>query len=328
MAPPPKPPVGSLEPNKVADTSHEVVTAREAELPQRYAAAISSAGSDGGAPFAGLIPLLNSDLSTFSSPASRPAHEPAGIAAAHADLFGAFDDRQMLISRIWRTPSEQTIEWTLTGTDARDWKGVPASHKPVAIRGATLLWTKDDGSITDIHVYFDVAAVKVQLGATTPKELVGLPPPTPPTAPPQVFEQSPGVSPQEKANVDLAKSALDALENNNEAAYVGTMADNVEVHTLEQAQPPPSKDEARTYFRAMHKGIGQLDTQLFGGWGVGSFAIVEYSVNGEQLGPIGWIPMQRDRVVRFEVVDVCEVKDGKIARIWRFDDPLEIAEPQ
>jgi hypothetical protein len=63
-----------------------------------------------------------------------------------------------------------------------------------------------------------------------------------------------------------------------------------------------------------------------GAWGVGKFAIVEYSVSGEQLGPIGWVPPKRDNVVRFEVVDVCEMRDGKIARVWRYDNPAEMLE--
>jgi hypothetical protein len=59
---------------------------------------------------------------------------------------------------------------------------------------------------------------------------------------------------------------------------------------------------------------------------VGPYAVVEYSIAGEQLGPIGWIPAQRDRVVRFELVDICEIHDGKITRVWRYDNPVEIAD--
>jgi hypothetical protein len=61
-----------------------------------------------------------------------------------------------------------------------------------------------------------------------------------------------------------------------------------------------------------------------GEWGVGKFAIVEYSIAGEQIGPIQWIPAQRDKVVRFELVDICELRDGKIARVWRYDNPGQV----
>jgi ketosteroid isomerase-like protein len=199
--------------------------------------------------------------------------------------------------------------------------GIAPTRKAVAFKGLTLLWTKDDGSVTDVHVYFDVAVVKAQLGVG-PKELLALAPTVAPTGPPQVFEQV--GSPEETANVNAVKAALDALEANKEADYLALFSDDVEVQTLERPTPAKGKAEAKTYFRTMRKAISQLDTTVLNAWGVARYAIVEYTVAGEQLGPIGWIPAQRDRVVRFEIVDVCEVASGKIARTWRYDNPVEI----
>jgi ketosteroid isomerase-like protein len=325
VAPPPKPPTGALQAVAVVDAGPDTVTTLERALPERYAKAVSSP-PPGGTAFADLAPLLNPDLSGFMFPGMPPAHETAGILRAHEKLFGAFDDRRVTLSRIWRTASEQTIEWTLTGTHAREWKGIAPTHKNVAFSGVTLLWTKDDGSITDIHVYFDVAVVMAQLGAAPkelPKEVQALAPPAPPSGPPQVFEQTQAAADEEKRNEAAVRSALDALEN-NEAAYVGAFADDVEIASAARPAPARGKAEMKAYYRAMHKAIGQLDTSAMGAWGVGKFAIVEYSINGEQLGPIGWIPAKRDNVVRFQVVDVCEMRDGKIARVWRYDNPAEM----
>ncbi len=328
VAPPPKPPVGSLEPNRVVDAGPDVVTAKERALPDLYAQLMSSSTSgDAGLPFAGLGPLLDPDLAGFQSPGERPAHEANGIIAAHANLFGSFDDRKMQLTRIWRTPAEQTFEWVMTGTQARDWKGVPATHKTISFKGVTLLWTKDDGSITDIHVYLDVAAVRALLGAPGPKELANVPAVVPPTGAPQSYDQAPTPTSVELDDVAKLKGSLDALENSNEAAYVGSMTDDVVVDTVEKSPAIHGKEEARGYYRAMHKAIGQLDTNVMSEWGVGTFAIVEYSLSGEQLGPVGWIPAQRDKVIRFETVDVCEMRDGKIAHVWRFDNPTEMAAP-
>jgi ketosteroid isomerase-like protein len=319
---PPRPPIGSLTPVAVQTVSADTVTALERGLPALYVKALTSTS---GAPFSGIAPLLNADLAGFSSPGMSPAHEPEAIVRAHDKLFGAFDDRKMALSRVWRTPSQQTLEWTMTGTHAREWKGVAPTQKPVAFKGVTLIWTKDDGSITDVHVYFDVAVVKAQLGVVT-KDLVPPPPPTLPTAGPQEVDQALPISADETRNVDLAKGALDALEGHNDNGYVGAMTDDVEVSTVERATPLRGKADARAYYKAMHKAIGQLDTTVMGAWGVGQYAIVEYSIAGEQLGPILWIPAQRDRVVRWELVDICEIRDGKIARIWRYDNPAQIAD--
>ena len=82
---------------------------------------------------------------------------------------------------------------------------------------------------------------------------------------------------------------------------------------------------AGTYYSAMDQAIGQLDTTISHVWGIASFVVVEYSIAGLQLGPIGWVPFRRDHVVGLHVVDVDELRDGRIARIWRYDNPQEIA---
>ena len=317
--PPPAPVAwSSLEVQPVLDAGADILTAKERALPGAYCAAISSSG------FAGLGPLLDEDAD-FASPGQDNAHGREQVVHAHDVLLGAFDDRKLTPSRVWRTPSEQTIEWTFTGTHGRDWKGIPPTHNPVALKGVTLIWTKDDGSISDVHVYFDVALVRAQLGVG-PKELlpVASSPPTPPAGPAQVFDQTQTGSADENANVAVAKSALDALETHNAPAYVGAMAEDVEVYTVEHAAPARGKSDAKAYYGAMHKGIGQLDTTVTGAWGVAQFAILEYAIAGEQIGPIQWIPAQRDKVFRYELVDICEIRDHRIYRIWRYDNPSQI----
>ena len=246
------------------------------------------------------------------------------VVHAHEVLFGAFDSRSMSLVRSWRTASAQALEWTLTGTQTRAWMGVAPTNKSVAIKGLTLLWTKDDGSITDVHVYFDVAVAKAQLGAG-PKELAGVPAPPPAAAgATEIFEQS-GL-PEEKEHVAATRSWLDALEGGGLAAYEAAVADDVAVVTAERPQPPRGKEEVRAYFKAMHKAIGQLDTTIDNDWGIGKFAIVEYEITGEQLGPLGWVPAHRNKVVRLHLVDVVEFRVGKIVNVWRYDNPEEIIE--
>jgi hypothetical protein len=315
VAPPPAAPVNwqSLEAHPGVDAGPDIVSAKERALPDVYASALASPG------FAQLGPLLD-DEAHFAAPGMDDAHGPGPIVHAHDVLLGAFDGRKVTTTRVWRTPSEQTIEWTMTGTQARDWMGVAATQKPVTLRALSLLWTKDDGSITDVHVYVNVAIAKAQLGVG-PKDLLTLPPPQPPTGPVQVFELTPTRLADEQRNVAVVKSSLDALESNRESEYVDAAADDVEVNALERPQPTRGKDTLRAYYRAMHKAIGQLDTTVDNAWGVGRFAVVEYSIDGEQLAPIGWVPAQRDKVVRMELVDICEMTGGKIARVWRYDNP-------
>jgi ketosteroid isomerase-like protein len=292
-------------------------TAKERATAEGYAAALESPGLEQ------LASRLDEDAH-FTFPGMSDARGRDSVVRAHDVLFGAFGPRKVATHRILRTDSQQSVEWTMSGSQTRDWMGVAATHKPVTFRGLAILWTKDDGSISDVHMYFDVAVVKAQLGVG-PKELVNAPPPRPMTAtgsPPQVFEQT--GSGDEKNNVVLARSALDALENNDQAAYLAAMTDDVEVHTLERGQPLRGKDDVRAYFKAIRKAIGQLDTTVDNAWGVAQFVVVEYEITGEQLSPIGWLAPQRDRVIRLHVVDVAELPEGKIGRLWRYDNPAEV----
>jgi ketosteroid isomerase-like protein len=210
----------------------------------------------------------------------------------------------------------------MTGVQSKDWMGAAATNRPAAFKGVTLLFTKDDGTISEAHAYFDVAVVKAQLGLG-PKELASLAPPPAPTGGPQVFEAA--RSQEEAHDVTAARAVLDALEKNDEAAYVGAMTDDVVVETLERPQPMRGRDDQKAYFKAIHHAIGMLDTTVDNSFGVTRFAVVEYFLAGEQLAAIGWLPAQRDKVIRLEVVDVMELRDGKIAHVWRYDNPAQIA---
>jgi ketosteroid isomerase-like protein len=299
------------------DAGANAPTAKESAIAQQYDDALASAG------FALLGHVLDEDARfSFPGPGLDDVHGRDAVVQAHVALFGAFEQRHFVTSRLTRTAAEQTVEWTMSGVQARDWMGAAATQKPVVIQGATLLWTKDDGTLSDIHVYFDVAAVKAQLGAG-PKELEGLPPPALPAGQPQVIEQTG----QEPDNAATVRSALNALENESDAAYVALLAEDVEVHTLDRAGPSRGLAEQRAYFRAMHKSIAQLDTSIDSGFSAGAYAIVEYSITGEQIAPIGWVPLQRDRVVKLHVVEIDEVQNAKIARVWRYDNPSEMATP-
>ncbi|HXN32990.1 MAG TPA: nuclear transport factor 2 family protein, partial [Polyangiaceae bacterium] len=290
-------------------------TAKERAAAERYVAALASPG------FAQLLPLLDDDAH-FAFPGVEEVHGRDAAAREHEALFGAFDERAVVANRVWRTANAQAVDWTMKGVQAREWMGVAATHKSVTFSGLSLLWTKDDGSLADVHVYFDVAVVKAMLGVG-PKALLALPvPPFPAASAPHVFEQT--GSPDEKKNVAVVAAHLDALEGNREADYVAGVTDDVELNTPEH-EPRLGKEAFQAYFKGMHKAVSQLDTTIQNSWGAAQFAIVEYFISGEQIGPIGWIPAQRNKVVRLQTADIAEIRDGKIARVWRYYNPTQIA---
>lgn len=311
---PPPPPVNwSAQARSSADAGPVKATAKERAVAGAYTKALGSQG------FAQLVALLDDDAhSEFAG--AKDAHGRDNVVKAHDAMFGAFDQRVFTPSRTWLTDSAQVVECTMTGVQARDWEGVVATHKPVSFKGVSLLWTNDDGSIIDVYVLFDEAVVKVQLGAG-PKDLANLQPAAAATAG-DVVEQA--RTSEEAANVLQVRASLTALEKGDEAGYLATMSDDVEVNVPERAQPARGKDEARAYFKTLRKEISEIDTSVDNAWGVKQFVIAEYFIVGEQQLPIGWVPVQSEKLIKLAVIDVVEMRGGKIARVWRYDDPAQI----
>ncbi len=282
-------------------------TAKERALARAYLDAMATPS------FGGISKLLHEDAH-FAFAGFRDVHGRENILRIHDVLLGAYEARTFVASRVLVTDASQIVEWTMTATHK-------ATKKAVAIKGATLLWTTDEGSIRDYHLYFDEALLAAQIGSG-PKQLQAPPPPAPPSGEPETTEQA--HTPEEAANVGVVRATLEALENRDDNAYVATMTDDVEITTLESPKPARGKLEARAYFKAIHKAIAQLDTSTDFAAGIGPYVVIEYHVVGEQRGPIGWVPAQKDNLLKMFAVDVVELQGGKIARLWRYDNPGQI----
>ncbi|AKU96426.1 hypothetical protein AKJ09_03090 [Labilithrix luteola] len=289
------------------DAGMSTATSRERAAADGYLKALASPN------FSELGRVLDEDAH-FAFAGYKDVHGRDNTLRVHQALLGGYSSRSFVASRVFLTAEAQIVEWTMSGEHT-------SSHKPVVLKGLALLWTKDDGSISNVHLYFDEALAKAQIGVG-PKALQNLPPPELPSGARQEIEQA--RTAEESANVAVVRDALDALESKNEPAYVATMADDVELTTLESAKPARGKAEARGYVKAMHKAIAQLDTSVDNVWGVGPFVVVEYHIVGEQRGPIGFVPAQKDNLLKMYVVDVVELQGGKISRLARYDNPAQI----
>jgi ketosteroid isomerase-like protein len=299
-----------------APSSPVTPTEKERGLADTYTAALASPH------FGELGPILDEQVQFAFG--ARNTHGRERVLKGHEEIFGAFDQRRFVANRVWLTDSthpldSQALEWTMTGVQTRDWMGVAATFKPVVIKGLTLLWTKDNGTIIDLHVYFDEEVVEAQLGSG-PAVLQKLPAPPPDAGPRQVFERI--GAPEEATNVTTARAMVQAIEDDKEAAFLSTMADDVDVLTLDSAAPVHGKDAARAHFRMLRNSIRLLDTVIENAWGVQSFVILEYAIAGMQLAPIRRIAFAANHPLHTQFVDIAEMRGGKIARIWRYADPV------
>jgi ketosteroid isomerase-like protein len=281
--------------------------------PQEHAAARTYLKALSSPSFVELTRLLHEDAH-FAYAGVKNVHGRQDVVRIHEALLGSLDGRTFAARRILVTPTSQIVEWTMSATHRQ-------TNKPVALKGVTLLWTTDDGTISDYHLYFDEALLAAQVGAG-PKQLWSLPAPQPPSGEPETLEQARSAA--ESANAAVLRASLEALENRDETAYIGAMKDDVEITTLESASPMRGKADVRAWFKAMHKAVAHLDTSTDNTWAVGPYAVIEYRVAGEQRGPIGWVPAQKDNLLEMFFVDVVELDNGKLARVWRYDNLAQI----
>jgi ketosteroid isomerase-like protein len=307
---PPAPPVAwaTLTPTRSPATApRSSATAKERQVARLYVDALASGRPED------LAAVLDEEAH-FRFAGARDIQGRANVVKTHLALFDGLEDRTIALTRVFVTESAQALEWSLSARDR-------SRGRPVAIDGLALLWTKDDGSITDIHLYFDEALLQVERGLH-PEPPISRAIRAVPPAKPEIVEQH-RTSQEESGTADV-RAAIQALEDNHEAVYMAAFDDGVSVKTLESAEPTSGKAPLRVHFRTMHQSIGYLATSIENMWGLGQYVVVEYQVMGEMRGPIGWVPVQRDKLVRLSIVDVAEVRGSRISKVSRYDDPLQI----
>jgi hypothetical protein len=298
----------SLEPRPPAlDAVTPSATQKEHEVADKYLAAL--AAPDGAA----LGPVLADDAHfTLAGLVTTDAIGRRDVIAAHDKLFGTFDRKSLVPSRVLLTSDTQSIEWTLTAQDK-------TTGMPIGIRGIALVTTKDNGMIRDIHLYFDQGILLAQISGA-PKQLASLPRATSPGGPRVEAEQA--NSPEEAADSKLAASAIEALQN-DETAYAAVFADDIEIDTLQSARPLKGKKELHAYYQALHVAITGIVTTVDNRWSIGKYTVVEYHLVGRQRAKYEYVPI-KDPVIKLYFAEVAELRDGQIAHVWRYDNPIQI----
>jgi predicted ester cyclase len=286
----------------------EVQTAeRESAL-----AVVAAFAQDG---FQGAIPKLDPE-GNLRYPGLAEATDRTGALKELEDLFGAFAGRAVTVGRVWQPPHVVVVEWTLTGTQAREWLSVKPTQKQVSIHGVVLLWFDTNGLVADTHLYFDAGAVLAQLGGA-PKGIEA-----PASAPMGTGVVIPTDSDAEKQNVSIVNGSWDAFEGGKEAGYLAPLADDIAVFRLDRA-PERGTSERKKFYRWLHGGIGSLQQTPLNAWGVGPFVIEEYSITGAQSGKLTDAPVT-DHALELHFLDIDELKDGKIISTWTFGNSLEL----
>jgi steroid delta-isomerase-like uncharacterized protein len=232
------------------------------------------------------------------------------IAANMQEWYDAFADMKVGFKRIWMKNDVMILEWVLNGTDTGKLFGGKGKSQQVGHVGLSVAWFDKDGLVKEEHRYGDLGTVAEQVGGK-PKPIPALPAGPEPVAP----------APNDDANVDVAKALYGALSAKNEADFTGKLADDV---TYEgHLGNVKGKADAKKFFATFTKAFPDAAFDVGGAWGVGDYAIVEYTLKATHKGPVAGMPAT-NRKVSVHAVDVVKVKDGKVQSAQTFSNGLEL----
>lgn len=120
-------------------------------------------------------PEFVADSLTYSDPTlSEPVSGPREFVAFLRDTRAAFPDFHVTLETVVAEDDVAMAEWTFRGTHEGPMNGVPATDRPVAVRGMSIV-RLEDGKIVDDRAYWDTNDVAAQLGLDFPAIVGHLP---------------------------------------------------------------------------------------------------------------------------------------------------------
>jgi SnoaL-like polyketide cyclase/SnoaL-like domain len=236
---------------------------------------------------------------------------------AAARLFWAeFPDAKHAWSRAWLTPGVAIVESAWTGTNTGPLEGAKPTLRAAGGIALTLTWFAPDGLVREQHIYSDAGTVEVELGLIHGKgrTFEGLPT--------SHEEHSATGTVVEQANVELVKGGVLHATEGDWKPFLAWTAEDAEYVDFTQPGSWKGRAAAEKWFRALRASpSGSVEVAL-NTWGIEDYVIREYagelrthpSRQAESKGPH-----------RSSGVEVLQIRDGKLVRMWGYANTLETA---
>lgn len=241
------------------------------------------------------------------------------IAANMAEWFETFKDVKLGFSRVWVKGDHLILEWVINGKHHGELFGVKGTEQPIGHYGLSIVAFDQDGKVVSEHRYGELGTVMTQVAGKGAKAKARPIPPVP-EKPETIAAKG---SPEEEKNVDAAKAMFGALEGKKEADFLAALSDDVEHDGLLHLETTKGKDEAKKFFKTFTTAFPDAKFEITKAHAVGDYAIIESVMKGTHKGALGSVAPTK-RPVALHLVDVVRVKDGKIARVWTYQNGLEL----
>jgi predicted ester cyclase len=216
----------------------------------------------------------------------------------------------------------------ITGTHTGPLKGpmgeVPPTNKKIGQLMYHRLVANDENRATQEFAYFDPSTMAAQLGLL-PKE-----------APPHRPAMDKGLDgapiiviaaddEKEKKNLDAVKKANDAFGTKKMPDIMATWTDDGLESDQAEGKDYKGKKEIQAntevFFKAFPDFKMTAAPTLFA---AGDYVVVEGKFEGTNTGPLGPMKATKKKVTG-EFAEVMELKDGKLAKVWRFRNGMAMA---
>ncbi len=236
--------------------------------------------------------------------------------------WAAFPDAKYAVARTWTKNDVVIVEWGFTGTNSGDFMGMKATNKPVGLMAVSVVWTTPDGLAKEEHLYEDMGSMMMQLGV---KKAMGRPAVALPSA--SEAHVAKGTADEDK-NADVARNFATTMEKKDVKAFLDGITDDSSYDMNTAPAAMSGKKAAETWFKAMTKAFPDAKSSITNVWGVEDYVIDEYTMTGTQKGALTMgktsIPAT-GKQVNLHGVEILQIKDGKMAKGWGYENGAEFA---
>jgi steroid delta-isomerase-like uncharacterized protein len=200
---------------------------------------------------------------------------------------------------------------------------IPATHKKIGMFGFQRLTINDENKATEEWFIMDPNTMMGQLGLL-PKE-VG------PTRP--VVDKPIAGAPitlitaddaKEKANLELAKKAVEAVNTHKVPDVMAFWADDAVEADQAHHKDNKGKKEIEAATKGFFTAFPDVKLEVPTMFAAGDYVVTIGTVTGTNDGPMG--PMKKTgKKVTATYAELVKIKDGKVGELWRFYNGLSMA---
>lgn len=239
----------------------------------------------------------------------------AGVEANMDEWFKTFGKIKIGFRRVWIKDKTIVLEWVINGTHTGELFGRKMAETPIGHYGLSIVTTNDEGKVVAERRYGDLGAVATQVGATKekPRAIPALPETT------DILESKGADTAAESA----AGAYLGTFAKKSDADYEAMLSDAAEVDGILHTEPVKGKAEGKKAFNGMLKAFPDMKMSPTLMLGVGDTALIEYALTGTNTGPLGSRTATKKKFAT-HAVDILRLKDGKIDRVWTYQNSSEL----